>query len=161
MGIKVFLLDQNFNINNHKYTTIYNLPYIEKAKLLRNNVVYDNFNKMHQIEEGQLGDVVFSECIRSLEYQRTRLNHIRKEEYMWLGIVCFNNLSFSRPDGSYDYSYIIQNMIMNYAVPNEIIKIYIRNDNNKLKPFLHHESIWIGIQEIINKIGESFIIELR
>ena len=87
--------------------------------------------------------------------------HTRQEEDMWLGIVCFNNLSFSRPDGSYDYSYIIQNMIMNYAVPNEIIKIYIRNDNNKLKPFLHHESIWIGIQEIINKIDESFIIELR
>lgn len=161
MGIKVFLLDQNFNINNHKYKTIYDLPYIKKGKLLRNNVVYDYLNKILQMEQGQLGDVVFSECIRSLDYERTRLNHTRQEEDMWLGIVCFNNFDFSRPEGSYDYSFIIQNMIMNYAVPNEIIKIYIRNDNNKLKAFLHHESIWIGIQEIINKIDESFIIELR
>lgn len=156
MGIEVFLLDQSFNINNYKYKTIYDLPYIKKAKLLRNNVVYENITDV-----GQLGDIVFSECIRSLEYERTKLNHTRAEEDMWLGIVCFNDLSFSRPEGTYEYSFIIQNMIMNFAVPNEIIKIYIRNDNNTLKPFLHHESIWIGVQDIINKIDESFIIEVR
>lgn len=157
MGIEVFLLDRSFTINNHK--SIYDLPYIKNSKILRDNVVYEHFYEMNPTE-GVLGDVIFSECIRSLDYERTRLNHEREEEQMWIGIVCFDNLIFSRVEGTYDYSFILQNMIMNYAVQSEIIKLHIRNDTNKIKPYLHHESIWIAIQEIINKLDNSFIIEL-
>ena len=106
MGIEVFLLDRNFSINTCKYNNIYDLPYMNTSKLLRQNLVYEQFGQM-QLTNGQLGDVIFSECIRSINnHERTRNNHEKEEEQMWIAIICFDNLMFSRVEGTYDYSFL-------------------------------------------------------
>ena len=156
MGIEVFLLDRDFHINTNKYNNIYDLPYVNNAKLLRQNQTHE-FGELKG-PAGKLGDVIYSECIRSLtNYERIKKNHMKEEEKMWIAIVCFDNFMFSRMEGSYYYSYLIQNMIMHFAVLNEIIHIHIRNDNNKLKSYLQHEAGWNAIQDVINKLDNNYI----
>ena len=107
MGIEVFLLDRNFHININKYNNINDLPYVKNAKLLRQNQIYE-FSELEG-SVGQLGDIIFSECIRSLtNHERIKKNHMKEEEKMWVAIVCFDDLMFSRMEGSYYYSYLLK-----------------------------------------------------
>ena len=66
---------------------------------------------------------------------------------MWMAIVCYDDFAFSRVEGSYEYSFIVNNMLMHHAVKGEIIRMYVRNESNTLQPYLQYGFIWEAIQD--------------
>lgn len=161
MTISVYLLDVFGRSCNRKITSFSDIPYAEHAILIHADQGYGNrFSYLRDLAGADglffsLGDVIIS-----FKTNSTQIVSDSKLNRVYFGLVCYENIFASRI-ANFNCSSLLNNLLSLYALPNEEIRIYLRNHFDRLNDYVSFSNRSDRISDIIKNIDPGYRIKLR